>query len=82
MGFADELRYKMNRHKPAFRNPKLGFLVSAVARPASVFKHLFGEPLIVSQSSPRRPWKQMRPRKGDTYPYHGRPLKYPVSLLR
>lgn len=80
LGFADELDYKMKRHRPAVRNPKLGFLISSEARDAKVFKQFFGEPMIVSVSSPRRPWRNMRPRKGETFPYHGPPLKYPVSF--
>lgn len=70
----------MKRHRPAVKNPKLGFLISSEARDAKVFKQLFGEPMILSVSSPRRPWRNMRPRKGETFPYHGPPLKYPVSF--
>lgn len=67
-GFADELQEKMVRHRHAKRNPKEGFLVSS-ERPEC--------PLIVqnckgqgaqtySTSSPRRAWRNMRPKKGDT----------------
>ncbi|CAL8106586.1 unnamed protein product [Orchesella dallaii] len=79
-GFAEQLQNNVEKHRPAFKNPKMGFLVSSEQRPDWVFKNFFnrGE-FAYSISSPRRPWKNMRPKRGATFTYHGQPPKYPNS---
>ncbi|CAG7661321.1 unnamed protein product [Allacma fusca] len=72
--FTDLLWCECKCNIPALCNPKLGFLTSADARPEKKYDTCPGG----SDDEPRK-WRNMRPRKRSTYPYHGPPPKYPDS---